>query len=186
MKTIVGITGASGIIYGIRLLEVLKDKKIETYLILSKNAEAIAQHEMEVARNRIEALADQAYSPDALTAPIASGSFPADAVVVVPCSMKTLASIANGYADNLLCRAADCALKEGRKLILVIRETPLNIIHLKNLVKAAEAGAIILPAMPAFYHKPKSVNDLVNFVVGKILDNLIVKHNLYKRWEAFG
>jgi len=186
MKTIVGITGASGIIYGIRLLEVLKDKKIETHLILSKNAEAIAQHEMEVVRNKIEVLADHAYSPDALTAPIASGSFPADAVVVVPCSMKTLASIANGYADNLLCRAADCALKEGRKLILVIRETPLNIIHLKNLVKAAEGGAIILPAMPAFYHKPKSVNDLVNFVVGKILDNLMVKHNLYKRWEAFG
>lgn len=186
MKVVVGITGASGIIYGVRLLEVLRNKKIETYLILSKNAEAIAQHEMNMARNKIEALADHAYSPDALTAPIASGSCPVDAVVVVPCSMKTLASIANGYANNLLCRAADCALKEGSKLILVIRETPLNVIHLKNLVKAAEGGAIILPAMPAFYHKPKSVNDLVNFIVGKILDRLKVKHNLYKRWEDFG
>lgn len=184
MKIIVGITGASGIIYGVRLLEVLKNKKIETYLILSKSAETIAQHEMKMTRKQIEALADQAYSPDDFTATIASGSFPVDAVAVVPCSMKTLASIANGYANNLLCRAADCALKEGRKLILVIRETPLNVIHLKNLVKAAEGGAIILPAMPAFYHKPKSVNDLVNFVVGKILDRLVVKHNLYKRWEA--
>jgi len=184
MKIVVGITGASGIIYGVRLLEALKNKKIETYLILSKNAEAIAQHEMKMARKKIEALADQAYSPSDLTASIASGSLPVDAVVVVPCSMKTLASIANGYANNLLCRVADCALKEGRKLILVIRETPLNVIHLKNLVKAAEGGAIILPAMPAFYHKPRSVNDLVNFVIGKILDRLMVKHNLYKRWEA--
>lgn len=184
MKVIVGITGASGIIYGTRLLEVLKNKKIETHLTLSRNAEAIAQHEMNMTRNKIEALVDHAYSPDALTAPIASGSLPVDAVVVAPCSMKTLAAIANGYANNLLCRAADCALKEGRKLILVIRETPLNLIHLKNLVKAAESGAIILPAMPAFYHNPKSVNDLVNFVVGKILDRLMIKHNLYKRWEA--
>lgn len=186
MKVVVGITGASGIIYGVRLLEVLRNKKIETYLILSKNAEAIAQHEMNMTRNKIEALADHAYSPDALTAPIASGSCSIDAVVVVPCSMKTLASIANGYANNLLCRVADCALKEERKLILVTRETPLNVIHLKNLVKAAEGGAIILPAMPAFYHNPKSVNDLVNFVVGKVLDRLRIKHNLYKRWEDLG
>jgi len=186
MKIVVGITGASGILYGVRLLEVLKTKKIETYLILSSNAEIIAKQELGIERKQIEALASQTYRPDEMAAPVASGSFPIDVVIIVPCSMKTLASIANGYADNLLTRAADCALKEGRKLILVIRETPLNLINLRNLVKAAEAGAIILPAMPAFYHKPKNITELVDFIVGKILDRIGIKQDLYKRYQGVG
>ncbi|HYB92539.1 MAG TPA: UbiX family flavin prenyltransferase [archaeon] len=183
MRVVVGITGASGIVYGVRLLEVLKAKGIETHLVLSNNAEKIAKNELDLTRKQIERLANYSYGLDDLESPISSGSFLVDAVIIVPCSMKTLAAIANGYADNLISRSADCALKEGKPLILVIRETPLNVIHLRNLMTAAECGAIILPAMPAFYHKPKSVNDVVDFVVGKILDRVGIKHNLYKRWK---
>jgi 4-hydroxy-3-polyprenylbenzoate decarboxylase len=184
MRVVVGITGASGVVYGVRLLEVLKTEGIETHLVLSNNAEKIAKHELGLTRRQIEGLANYAYRPEDLESPISSGSFLIDAVIIVPCSMKTLAAIANGYADNLISRSADCALKEGRPLILVIRETPLHIIHLRNLMTAAECGAIILPAIPAFYHKPKSVKDIVDFVVGKILDRIGIKHSLYKRWKG--
>jgi len=184
MRVAVGITGASGVVYGVRLLEVLRAKGIETHVVLSDNAEKIAKHELGLTRKQIERLANYAYRPEDLESPISSGSFLIDAVIIVPCSMKTLSAIANGYADNLISRSADCALKEGRQLILVIRETPLHLIHLRNLVKVAECGAIVLPAMPAFYHKPKLVKDVVDFVVGKILDRIGVKHSLYKRWKG--
>jgi 4-hydroxy-3-polyprenylbenzoate decarboxylase len=182
MRIVVGISGASGVIYGIRLLEVLRDKKIETHLILTNVAETIAKYEVNLSRKEIEKLATKVHSIDDFNAPIASGSYQIDSVVVAPCSTKTLAAIANGYSDNLLCRVADCALKERRKLILLIRETPLNLIHIKNMARVTEAGGIVIPASPGFYHKPKKVGDIVDFIVGKILDQLGIQHNLYTRW----
>jgi len=182
MRLIVAITGASGVIYGKRLLEVLQNKKIETHLIISKAAEKIIEHELEATRKDIEKLADHVYSVDDLTAPIASGSFKTDAMIIIPCSMKTLAGIAHGYAENLILRAADVMLKEKRKIILVPRETPLNIIHLHNMLRLAEQGVTIVPAMPAYYHKPKNVSGIVDYVVGKVLDCLEIEHMLFKRW----
>lgn len=183
MKVIVGISGASGVIYAIKLLETLKDLNVETHLVITKVAERIIEFETDLTINEVIALATRNYGIDDLTAPISSGSFKTDGMVVVPCSMKTLAGIATGYSSNLLLRAADTTLKERRTLILVPRETPLNIIHLLNMYKAAKAGAIILPAMPAFYHKPKKVDDLVKYIVCKILDTFNLEHELCKRWE---
>ena len=182
MRLIIAITGASGVVYGKRLLEVLQNKKIETHLIMSKAAETIIKHELETTKKDIEKLASFVYSVNDLTAPIASGSFKTDAMVIVPCSMKTLAGIAHGYAENLILRGADVMLKEKRKLILVPRETPLNIIHLQNMLVLAKQGVMIVPAMPAYYHKPKNIRDVVNYVVGKILDCLEIEHTIFKRW----
>jgi 4-hydroxy-3-polyprenylbenzoate decarboxylase len=183
MKLIVALTGASGVIYGFRLLEVLADK-VETHLILSKLAERNLALEMDKNVVEVKRLANYFYDFNDLSAPIASGTFKTDGMVIVPCSMKTLASIACGYADNLITRAADVTLKEKRKLVLVPRETPLSIIHLKNLLRVAEAGAIVLPPVPAFYNKPKTVDEIVNYVVGKILDCLGIEHELFKRWKS--
>ena len=182
MRLIIAITGASGVIYGKRLLEVLKKKKIETHLIVSEAAEKIIEHELKTTKKDIEKLASHFYSVDDLTAPIASGSFKTDAMIIIPCSMKTLAGIAHGYAENLILRGADVMLKEKRKLILVPRETPLNIIHLQNMLVLAKQGVMIVPAMPAYYHKPKNIRDVVNYVVGKILDCLEIEHTIFKRW----
>jgi len=150
-------------------LETLKNLNVGTHLVI-KTAEKVIKSEINLAKSEIIALATHYYDIDDLTAPISSGSFKTDGMVVVPCSMKTLAGIATGYSSNLLLRAADVTIKEGRKLVLVPRETPLSIIHLLNMYKVAQTGAIILPAMPTFYHKPKSVDDLINHIVGKILD----------------
>ena len=184
MRLIVAITGASGVVYGKRLLEVLQNKKIETHLIVSKVAEKIIEHELEATKKDIEKLASHVYSIDDLTAPIASGSFKTDAMIIIPCSMKTMAGIAHGYAENLILRAADVMLKEKRKLILVPRETPLNIIHLRNMLELAKQGVTIVPAMPAYYHKPKNVGNVVDYVVGKVLDCLGIEHTLFKRWAG--
>lgn len=184
MKVIVGISGASGIIYGIRLLQALKELGVETHLIVTDSAVKVAKIEHGVDKEDIIRLADKYYDINDLSAPVASGSFMHDGMVVAPCSMKTLAGLANGYADNLLLRAADVSLKEKRKLILVPRETPLNIIHMRNMLTLAEAGAIILPAMPAFYCKPKTIDDIVNHMVGRVLDQLGIAHKIYKRWPA--
>lgn len=184
MKVIVGISGASGVIYGVRILEVLSELNVETHLIITDTAVEIAKAECGLSREEIVKLADKCYDVEDLTAPVSSGSFPHDGMVIIPCSMKTLSGIATGYASNLLLRAADVTLKERRKLILVPRETPLNIIHIRNMLTLAEAGAIILPAMPAFYGKPKSIGDLVNYIVGRVLDHLGISHNLYERWRA--
>jgi len=182
MRVVVGITGASGAIYALRVLEELKKRKVEIHLIISRNASFIIKEECGKDLEEIKELADRSYENHDFSSPLASGSFKIDAMIVVPCSVKTLSAIANGYADTLISRSAINCLKEGRKLILVPRETPLDIATIENMLKAKQAGAIILPAMPAFYHKPRCVEDLVNFVVGKIMDQLGIEHNLFKRW----
>ncbi len=180
----VGISGASGTVYGVRLLEVLRDAGIETHLILTTAAEEVARRELDQTPDQIRALGTYVYADDDMAAPLASGSFPVDGMVIVPCSIKSLSAVANSYCDSLLVRAADVNLKEGRPLILVVRETPLHLGHLRLMERAAEQGAVILPPMPAFYHRPTSIQDLVDQTVGKILDRLGVPHDLYRRWRG--
>jgi len=184
MHLIVAITGCSGVIYGVRLLEACRKLGIETDLIVSQAAEKLLELELDKTIKDIRKLATRNYSQDDLAAPLASGSVKTDGMVIAPCSMKTLGAIASGIADNLITRAADVTLKEGRPLVLVPRETPLNLIHLENMVKLKRAGATILPAMPGFYHKPKEILELIDFIVGRILDVLGVEHKLYRRWQG--
>jgi len=183
MQIIVGITGASGIIYGKRLLEVLSEKGIGIHLVISESARMVVEHEIGN-RGLIERLANRVYDPKDLGAPLTSGSFNVDGMVIVPASMKTIAAIASGYCENLIARAADVQIKEGRPLIIVPRETPLNAIHLENMAKLSRLGVVILPAMPGFYHRPETIGDLVDFVVGKILEQLKIDHDLYVRWGS--
>ena len=183
MRLIVAITGASGVVYGKRLLELLREKSVENHLIISKAAEKVIEHELGMTKDDVEKLADHAYDIDDWSAPIVSGSFKTDGMIIIPCSMKTLAGIAHGYSDNLVLRAADVTLKEKRRLILVPRETPLNVVHLRNMLALAEQGVVVVPAMPAYYHKPKDIDGLVDFVVGKVLDLLGIEHTLYQRWQ---
>jgi len=182
MRLVIAITGASGVVYGKRLLEVLRTKKVETHLIISQAGERIIEYELGVAKTEIEKLADYSYGEDDLSAPIASGSFSTDGMVIIPCSTKTLAGIAHGYSENLILRAAEVALKERRKLILVPREAPFNATHLRNMLDLAVQGVIIIPAAPAFYHKPQNIDDLIDFIVGKVLDLLGISHKLVKKW----
>ena len=184
MRIIVAITGASGVIYGVKLVEELKriDKGIEIHLIISDTAKEIISLETEYDPHDIEKMVTKAYNNNNMSATLASGSFRHDGMVIVPCSLKTLSAIANGYAGSLISRAAICSLKENMKLIIVPRETPLDRTSLLNMLKAMENGAIILPAMPAFYHRPKNISELINYIVGKILDQLNIKHDLFKRW----
>jgi len=184
MRLVIAITGASGVVYGKRLLEVLKDKKIETHLIVSKAAEKVIKHELEISKEDIEKLAVHSYDADNLSAPMVSGSYKTDAMIIIPCSMKTLAGVAHGYSDNLILRTADVMLKEKRKLILVPRETPLNVIHLRNMLELAKQEVTIIPAMPAYYHKPKNIENIIDYVVGKVLDCLGIEHALFKRWPS--
>ena len=185
MRIIIAITGASGAIYGIRLLEILSDRQdIETYLVISPPAEEIIKVETDYDPSYVKSLATRYFDSNDLTAPIASGSFLFDAMVIIPCSMKTLSAIAHGYSSNLITRAAEVTLKEKRKLILVPRETPLSAIHLENMLKLAKIGVVILPACPGFYHLPKKITDLIDFIVGKVLDQLDIEHDLYKRWSG--
>lgn len=179
MKVIVAITGASGVVYGLRLVEVLKELGIETHCVVSKIAKRLIEHE--VGGYDLSGAA-MVYSEDDIEAPPSSGSALFDVMVIIPCSMKTLASIANGMASNLIARAADVMMKEGRRLVLVPRETPLSPIHLENMLRLSRAGVTILPAMPAFYHKPKGLDDMVDFIVGKTLDSMGIKNDLYRRW----
>jgi 4-hydroxy-3-polyprenylbenzoate decarboxylase len=183
MKILLSIGGASGSIYGIRLIEELIKSKSEVHLIVSDGAKRIIEHETDYNFNVLKNKANFYYDNSDMFAGPASGSFKLDAMVIAPCSMKTLSAIANGYGDTLTSRAACCFLKEERKLILVIRETPLDLPGIKNLLSARQAGATILPAMPGFYHKPKEIGDLVDFIVGKILDQLNIGNSLYKRWK---
>jgi 4-hydroxy-3-polyprenylbenzoate decarboxylase len=183
VKLTIALTGASGVIYGKRLLEELRNKKVETHLVISQAAKKIIKHELGTSEKTLEKLATHVHEIDDWSSPIVSGSYKTDGMVIVPCSMKTLAGIANGFAENVILRAADVTLKEKRKLILVPRETPVNTIHLRNMLDLAQHGAIIVPAMPAFYHKPTNIDDLVDFMVGRVLDVLGIEHALYKRWQ---
>jgi 4-hydroxy-3-polyprenylbenzoate decarboxylase len=183
-KIVVGFSGASGIIYGIRLIEVLHSINIETYLIISEWAKKNIEIETNKTLEYVKSLSSVNYDNFRLDSSVSSGSFLHDGMVIVPCSMKSLSSIANGYDDTLISRAASVTLKESRKLIIVPRETPLSRIHLENMIKLQEAGAIILPAMPGFYHKPSTIEEIVDHLVGKILDQLNIKHNLFKRWKV--
>lgn len=181
VRVVVGITGASGLIYGVRLLDCLK---CETAVVVSADAVAMAEGEVGLSRREIEAKADEHFDNDDLFSPLASGSVGFDALVIAPCSMSTLAKVSCGIADNLITRIASVALKERRKLVLVPRETPLSTIHLQNMLRLSESGAIILPASPAFYPSPGSVDDVVDFVVGRILDTLGHEHELFRRWAG--
>jgi 4-hydroxy-3-polyprenylbenzoate decarboxylase len=178
----VAITGASGVVYGIRMLEVLKELHVETYLIMSEWGAKNVKIETDETADYVRSLAAKCYEDDNMAAPVSSGSFKTDGMAIVPCSMKTLASIANAFDDSLVSRAAGVCIKEQRKLVLVPRETPLSKIHLDNMSKLAGAGAVILPAMPGFYHRPKTMNDLIDHVVGKVLDQFNIDHGLFKRW----
>ena len=183
MKVLLSIGGASGCIYGIRLIEELLKSNVEVHLIVSDGAKKIIEHETNYTFNDLKNKANFCYENSDMFAGPASGSFNLDALVVCHCSMKTLSAIANGYGDTLTSRAACCFLKEERKIILVIRETPLDLRGIKNLLSAKQAGATILPAIPGFYHKPNKIEDIVDFIVGKILDQLNIEHSLYMRWK---
>ncbi|OQD58071.1 putative 3-polyprenyl-4-hydroxybenzoate decarboxylase [Methanobrevibacter arboriphilus JCM 13429 = DSM 1125] len=180
---IIAITGASGVVYSLKLLKALKKLDMETGVVVSKPAEIIFDYELGIKLDDIKELANHFYEPNDLTSSINSGSFKFDSLVIVPCSMKTLSAIANGYGNNAITRVADVALKERRKIILVPRETPLRSIHLENMLEISREGGIILPAMPGFYHNPENIDDIINFVVGKILDSLNIENDLFKRWE---
>lgn len=184
VRLVVAITGASGVIYGKRLLEVLKQKKVETHLIISSAGEKVISHELGVDRKEIEKLATHAYDVNNLTAPLMSGSFRTDGMIVIPCSMKTLAGITHGFADNLILRAADVTMKEKRRLVVVPRETPLSTVHIRNMLEAAKLGVYVVPAMPAFYNKPEKIDDMVDFIVGRVLDCFNIDHNLFKRYSG--
>jgi len=186
-KIVVGISGASGVIHGIRLLEVLKTVDgVEVHLIVSNAGKRTIALETDRAVEEVEGLADRCYRAGDIAAAVASGSFRTAAMVVVPCSMKTLSGIANSYADNLLIRAAEVTLKDRRPLVLVPRETPLHLGHLRLLVKVAEMGAVVMPPMPAFYHRPETVGEIVDQTVNRILDVLGIEleHDLFPRWTG--
>lgn len=182
-RLVVGLSGASGVVFGIRLLEVLQDHSaVETHLIVSKGAELTLRLETGRTVEEVKALADVVHDHGNLAAPLASGSFRVAGMVVIPCSMKSLAQIALSLGDNLLTRAADVTLKERRKLVLVPRETPLHLGHLRHMAAVAEMGGVILPPAPSFYHGPLTIMDLVDQTVGKVLDQFDIEHRLFRRW----
>lgn len=181
-RLLVAITGASGVIYGIRMLRHLKSAPVETHLILSEAGVRNIEIETPHSPEEVSALADRVHAPDNLCAPPASGSYAVDAMVVAPCTVKTLSAIVNSYTDNLVARAADVALKEKRPLVVMFRETPLHQGHLSMLTRAADLGAHILPPMPAFYHHPRTLEDIVDQTIGKAFDYLGIDHDLFRRW----
>ena len=185
MVLIISITGATGAIYGIRLLEVLAAKKdIETHLVISDAGKINIKHETDWTIEDIRALADYSYDVNDIGARLASGSFKRDGMIVVPCSMKTLSALANSYTDNLLIRAGDVTLKERKRLVLLVRETPLHVGHIRNMERLSEMGAIIMPPVPAFYHRPKTIQDIIDHTIGKVLDIFGIEHNLFQRWSG--
>ena len=185
MKLVIGMSWSSGAIYGIRLLQVLQDiSDVETHLVMSNHARMIVELETDMSPQDVEALSDVAYDPQNQAASISSGSFKTDGMIVAPCSMKTLSSIVHSYADSLIPRAADVTLKERRRLVLMPRESPLHLGHCELLYKAAQLGAIIAPPTPAFYNNPKSLDDLVNHSIGRIIDLFGIDSGIVKRWEG--
>lgn len=186
MRLVIGISGASGAIYGVRLLEALHGRPgIETLLVVSDTARTILPQETGHPLAEVQALASRCFDNDDLGAAIASGSFRVDGMVVAPCSIKTLSALANSYADTLIARAGDVALKERRRLILLVRETPLHAGHLRLMLALAELGAVILPPVPAFYARPATIDDMVNHTIGRVLDHLGLEHDLYRPWQGW-
>ena len=183
MEIVIGISGASGAQYGIRLLEVLSEMDIDTHLVLTEAAKKIIAVETDYASEDIEDMATAVYDEKDFTAPIASGSHPFEGMIIAPCSMKTLASVANGTSDNLIARTADVCLKERRKLILMTRETPLSGIHIENMLRAHNSGAILLPACPGFYNRPSTIEELIDFMAGRALDLMKIENSIYRRWK---
>ncbi len=186
-RLVVGMSGASGAIYGVRLLEVLRDVDgVETHLVMTPSAKRTLLLETDYTVEQVAELADESYNPSDIAASVSSGSFRTVGMVVVPATIKTLAGIAHCYADNLLQRAADVTLKDGRKLVLVVRETPLHLGHTRLLVQAAEMGAVIVPPVPAFYHRPRTIDDIVNQTVNRVLDlfDIALPADLFKRWKT--
>jgi 4-hydroxy-3-polyprenylbenzoate decarboxylase len=181
-RIVVGISGASGVTYGVRLLSVLKETDYETHLIISKSGELNIEIETDYDPADVKAMADFVYDHKNMAASLASGSFLTEGMVVVPCTIKTLSGIANSYNENLLVRAADVTLKEKRKLVLVVRETPLHKGHLRLMTMAADMGAHILPPAPSFYHMPKTIDDIIDQTIGKIFDFMGIEHDLFRRW----
>ena len=183
-RLVVGITGASGAVYAVRLLARARALGLETHLIITPSGVISAHHELGLDRNALEALADRSYAPGDIGACVASGSFEAAAMVVAPCSMKTLAAVAHGLSDNLLTRAADVTLKERRRLLLLVRETPFNLAHLRNMTAVTEMGGIIFPPLPAFYHRPTSIAELVDDTVERVLALLGAHEAQPKAWAG--
>ena len=183
-RVVVGITGATGAVYGVRLLQRLRSAEVETHLVASAAGVLSVHHELGLDRKALEALADRAYSPADVGAAIASGSFAVRAMVIAPCSMKTLAAVAHGLSDNLLTRAADVALKERRRLVMLVRETPFNLAHLRNMTAVTEMGGVIFPPLPAFYHRPASLDDLIDDTVERVLGLLDVAGALPRPWPG--
>lgn len=181
-RIVIGISGASGVIYGIEMLNLLKEKAFETHLVISESGKKNIEIETSYKVDEVAAMASYAYDNNDVGAALASGSFLTEGMVVIPCTIKTLSGIANSYTDNLLVRAADVTLKEKRRLVLVVRETPLHVGHLSLMARAANMGAHILPPIPSFYHQPKTIDDIIHQTIGKIFDYLCIEHNLYKRW----
>ncbi len=184
MKIVVGISGGSGSIYAISLLKALKELNIETHLVVSTMGEYVVEHETGIKLEELKSMATYFHDNKNFAAPIASGSFKVDSMVVLPCSMKTLSSVANGFSDNLLARACDVSIKERRKLILVPRETPLSPIHLENMLKLSQMGVTIFPPSPGFYNHPETLEDIILNMTGRILDILGIDNNLINRWEG--
>lgn len=184
MRIVLAITGASGAVYGVSILQELAERAVETHLIISRAAEYILRQETGLTADRLKEFAAHAYGEDDFAADIASGSFRHDGMVIAPCSMKTLAGVAHGYAENLTLRAADVTIKERRRLVLLPRETPLSPIHLENMLKLARLGVTIMPPVPAFYLRPRTVDDLIRFTTARVLDQLGVAHDLAARWGA--
>jgi len=185
LRLIVAITGASGTIFGVRMLEALKSLQVETQLVMSKWARSTLAHETNYTLEEVEHLASVVHKHDNQAAPISSGSFRTDGMIVAPCSMKTLASIRVGYGEGLICRAADVTLKERRKLVLLTRESPFSEIHLENMLVLARMGVVIFPPIPAFYNRPKTVDDVVNHIVGRVLDQFGLEMPAMSRWGGF-
>jgi 4-hydroxy-3-polyprenylbenzoate decarboxylase len=183
-RLIIAITGATGVLYGVRLLQVLRDCDIETNLVVSDAGVLNLHQELDMNRKDVEALAHVVHNVRDIGATIASGSFQSEGMIVAPCSMKTLASIAHGMSDNLIGRAADVVLKERRRLVLMVRETPFNLAHLRNMTAATEMGGIIFPPLPGFYHRPQSITEMVDHTVGRVLDLFAIQHALTPRWNG--
>lgn len=184
-RLVIAITGATGAVYGVRLLQVLQaNPAVETHLVVSDAAVLTLHQETGMQRREVEALADVVHKQHNVGAAIASGSFPSDGMIIAPCSMKTLASVAHGLSDNLVARAADVALKERRRLVLMVRETPFNLAHLRNMTAVTEMGGIIFPPLPSFYHRPQSIAEMVDHTVARVLDLFSIAHELAPRWSG--